>query len=578
MLSQVFIASFAKFLNLTSIVLISDNETRDEDMDALTWMSIEIGMSVHVIRTPDEENTTCCSDSLLFDPSRFYQKVSDKKNWFKEDMYWLVSNEAFEAPRMLRLDSNFFTITHQEHSVIAIQEWYRIKTVLYATALGFWSYVQGLQVKTPLLYERRSDLHGLLLNVATIVWDPYVINQRETTKYQGLVPEIIHYIQKACNFSTTWSIEASGSYGTPEGNGSWNGLIGRVQRREVDVIAAMLSVKSERSAVVSYAHVFFQDKATLIILDPNKNKHNTLNWHSFLKVCTSSAWILLFTGLLLIFIGHLTILTTKETGLLTGITSSLAFIYTSFLQLDCRFMGTTTLSHKILILSTVSYSLIAMVYIEGMLFSLIITKERPYKLRSFADTIEHGYQVMVTHGTSYVLDLELAPAGSGRRLVFEDMMKDNPDAYYTFTTFEDMREILLRQQKSALYTSSLVFLGDPDLLTLTQLDDALNDPLAFALQKDSELLGLINYQVVKLHQSGMLHFLKHKWINSRRPDLWSCGMEEALALGYDHLAPYMLVLVFGIFVAALAVAGEAAMSRTFNRNKKYKKNPRLQRK
>ena len=67
------------------------------------------------------------------------------------------------------------------------------------------------------------------------------------------------------------------------------------------------------------------------------------------------------------------------------------------------------------------------------------------------------------------------------------------------------------------------------------MHDAIPDPVAFGLPLDSDLLGLFNHNMLKLHQSGNLDFLRRA-MASRRPEDDACGCravveEEARPLG-----------------------------------------------
>ncbi len=58
--------------------------------------------------------------------------------------------------------------------------------------------------------------------------------------------------------------------------------------------------------------------------------------------------------------------------------------------------------------------------------------------------------------------------------------------------------------------------------------DARIDPVAFALQKDSEFFELFNYYMIKLYHSGVLEYLRTKWFDDRKPQACSCKTEEVI--------------------------------------------------
>ena len=301
-------------------------------------------------------------------------------------------------------------------------------------------------------------------------------------------------------------------------------------------------------------------------------KAGEVNLTAFLSVFTPAAWLCLALLLVLVIAAHLAteLLSRSEeeeeaSGSVLGqVSSSVAFGYRALLQLDLsrrEEVATGRRHHKILFLTVAAYALVAMAYYEGMLTSFMTARTPAPQLKTFADAVEFGYRVIVMDGSKHTTDLERAPAGSGRNLVYERLLKGNPGAY--FSTFQAMAEALLEDPQVAAASSEFSF-PDKRLLPLGGLDDAGVDPVAFALQEDSELLGIVNYNMVRMYQSGMLSYLQQKWVESGEPG-GSCGCdlgsEEALALGYSNLLFPALILSCGGLLAPLILLVEAMFAK-----------------
>ncbi|XP_041350850.1 glutamate receptor ionotropic, delta-1-like [Gigantopelta aegis] len=87
-------------------------------------------------------------------------------------------------------------------------------------------------------------------------------------------------------------------------NGSWSGLIGQLQRQEVDLTAAPLAIEPKREEVMDFIFPFFYEYTTVLIKkpDPNKRKWRTLidpfKWQVLLCIGVSLVFTTFFFFLL----------------------------------------------------------------------------------------------------------------------------------------------------------------------------------------------------------------------------------------------------------------------------------------
>ncbi len=146
------------------------------------------------------------------------------------------------------MDSNWIVPSRNDGSV-RLREHYRIKGRLYSKDLGIWFPSRGLVVPAPSTWERRGDMTG------TTVWVAlkpliFLASVSQKGEIDGLMPDILRAWRDACNFTLDWWLPGTPEYGSPLPNGSWNGIIGIVQRREADVGAAPLVLSYERAQVM----------------------------------------------------------------------------------------------------------------------------------------------------------------------------------------------------------------------------------------------------------------------------------------------------------------------------------------
>ncbi len=72
-------------------------------------------------------------------------------------------------------------------------------------------------------------------------------------------------------------------------------------------------------------------------------------------------------------------------------------------------------------------------------------------------------------------------------------------------------------------------------------------------QANSELVDLFNYHLIKMHQTGLIEFLMHKWCRSSQPeDSCKCKYGEgAFSLGFPNLLSPVILLLLGIVASFL---------------------------
>ena len=481
-------------------------------------------------------------------------------------MIWLVweegGHEGIEVPSKLRMDSAFLALSWEEPngSVVNIMELYRVKGKLFSNHFATWEEESGLLVPTPNIWERRASLTGIALTVTTNLWTFFNARDAETKEYSGMIPDILSSLRETANFSIDWTIPPDGMYGALE-NGTWNGLVGMVLRGEADLAAAGLAVTHERSNAVDFAFAFIESHATLITLDPAYlGAEREINITSFLDVFTPASWTLIAVIMVLSFFTFQVQLLSSngapQRNFAQSVATSVGFVYKSMLQLDfpSSMMG-ETLSGKILFMSTSFCSIVTIAYYEGMLTSFMTANTPAPSIMSFSDAVQLGYQVITMEGSKHATDLESAPQGSGRNLAYMTM-KGNPKFYYP--SFNSLADALLSNPRYIVANSEFSFAGDSRFLPLINLNDANIDPVGLAFPKDSEFLDYFNYNMIKLHQHGVMDFLIKKWLHSREPDdVCVCNqVEEAATLGYSNLLLPVVILAAGVVSVSLMLLFE----------------------
>ncbi len=552
-----FVASLAAFLNVNNIVIKLDQESADFDLANATLLcALTHDVMIEIWNEAADKNKCTFTENTLILDSSSKSSVQDTNyptNCFADNIFWLaVSNDYI--PANLRLDSNYYTLKTTNAS-LTVEEHYQIKKRVCSNVLGEWNMDSGLDIPLKSKWERRNDLAGVQLHLTTMIQKRFV-NEVENESHTGYIPDIVKMMEQKYNFSTYWTLPKDNKYGTPIGNGSYNGVIGMLQRQETDMGAAPFSVTLERSQVISYSYPIVETYSTLIVAHPSLyEKSEAVNMDAFLSVFTPTSWlsvlvmycVLTFASFAIYIVKHLKEKKTCKGSFTESVIKCVKFSYCTLLKLGISedFIYS---SGKILVIVSGHMSIVIFAYYEGTLTSYLTAKPPSQKLTSIVDTIEQGYTVILLDGSKHAGEIENAPPGSAKYEVYQKLIKGNPDVYYDSQV--ELIEAIASSPKVALFGPDIVF-ADPRLYSLKGLTEAEVTHVSMTFQKNSEFRDFFNYNLYKMEQGGVLQFLENKWLNRRKPfDDTSCNqVDDVSALGFSSTGFLTTVLCSGIAAA-----------------------------
>ncbi|KYN40325.1 Glutamate receptor U1 [Trachymyrmex septentrionalis] len=122
---------------------------------------------------------------------------------------------------------------------------------------GNWTIENGLQMSTfDVASARRRNLQQTALKSCIAVTNPNTINHLTDFKDKSVDPAtkanypwILHLVNR---MNATISFEVTGNWGYRTENGSWSGMIGMLERREIDIGGTATFLVPERIGVVQY--------------------------------------------------------------------------------------------------------------------------------------------------------------------------------------------------------------------------------------------------------------------------------------------------------------------------------------
>ena len=97
------------------------------------------------------------------------------------------------------------------------------------------------------LVNRRRNLHGLEILAETMAEPPYAVFEEKERKIIGIIGDLWHGIlEKSLNFTTKISTPPDNRWGSVSEDGSWNGMVGGLLEKSVDIALTSLYVSFGR--------------------------------------------------------------------------------------------------------------------------------------------------------------------------------------------------------------------------------------------------------------------------------------------------------------------------------------------
>ena len=101
---------------------------------------------------------------------------------------------------------------------------------------GFWLFVVGY-LGCRVSSKRQMSLSNKHLKMGALPMPPFFVVQRGRDgqeSYSGLLWDIVDYIQESRNCTITVVTQADGGFGNCFNNGTCNGILGMINRSEID--------------------------------------------------------------------------------------------------------------------------------------------------------------------------------------------------------------------------------------------------------------------------------------------------------------------------------------------------------
>ena len=140
-----------------------------------------------------------------------------------------------------------------------------------------------------------------VIRIASVL-SPEGLQGNETTIYEEGFHTVDHKLAAilAEKFGFSYQIlsPADKAFGSPWPNGSWNGMVGMIERDEADLIIDRLAVTKKRLEVMDYSYPYFIDSMSFATVNPKYSSSFT----SFLQPFSLNVWISLMVCIFAVLI------------------------------------------------------------------------------------------------------------------------------------------------------------------------------------------------------------------------------------------------------------------------------------
>ncbi|XP_040567416.1 glutamate receptor U1 [Lepeophtheirus salmonis] len=355
------------------------------------------------------------------------------------------------------------------------------------------------------LIERRKNLSGVTINVGYFnheIFDPI--------RQSGFFYELFFMIAHNFNLRINYINCPDNIYGIRLNGSVYNGILGMIQRGEVDISPMDFTKISARTKDFDFSTFLLKTK--LMLFMQNK-KFSEFQWYSILHVFDWQFWIsilclsLVFT--LVVFFIRRAIQRTSE----------IPIVFPSFLMVFFTLLGqepspciNKITSLRLLILNISLFGALISWIFNGSLISVFTSVKSSLPVQSLNDLVTHSdYRLIIANGTAVTdwftnTENETDPSVLDRyRMVYQKIIEGNEEK--VFFPFDKIPEILATNKKYVYLGEEFTMLTQtkdyPCRLQASSLDLGRLD-LGWIYKRNFEYREFFEYQLKKLKETGMI--------------------------------------------------------------------------
>ncbi|XP_043682406.1 glutamate receptor ionotropic, delta-1-like isoform X3 [Vespula pensylvanica] len=386
-----------------------------------------------------------------------------------------------------------------------IREWYSIDTnQIEIKDVATWSLEKGItKMVSDFLYERRSNLQGLIMRAVIVKDSPYIIKNKNG-EIDGMFGKILRELCDTLNFSFNIVSEVK-EYGrwNPDEK-TWSGGMAELYTGRADISISDFMINNDRLNVIDYTIPLLTSKNILVIRQP---ENLTIQWSSHFLTFTLSVWIAVLGVLIIssIFLVLLKIKSGSDNKIGYLLIDNLLEIWGIFCQQGLpNFPKKSSL--RIVYFSIFLSIIVFWAAYSAALISFLTSVNYVLPFDSLEGFVADGtYQLAIPRGTAYY-DRFANSKHPFARKIMKLMLKDEE---LPISEYEGFKKIC-KNRKLALYTTDQI--NNIENLKIpcnvVAIETGYISNFAMILSKYNPFTDVINFQLQKFIDNGMINRLK----------------------------------------------------------------------
>ena len=422
--------------------------------------------------------------------------------------------------------------------------------------LGSWNKDAGLELHASRYrWNRRTDLNGAVIvntltfynNYANSLYD----SQGKVIGSEGLTPARLYEVAERLNLTIETVLVFDDQFGTRLENGTWTGCVGMLVRNHADACTAGLAWTAIRNTAIDFSDLMTIPNGRYTLIG-QVSRERVLDMWVYFRVFGLAQWGVFIGFLLTALLGFLlaSFLTDHtESSFMERATSGISMVLLYTIQLGNQPEGDSAARRILQLTLSILAFMIFAVYTTDITSQMTSISNLGNLVATFDDVLQNkDIRVIVVTGTSWASHIRRSAPGTAKYEVYTNMIENNDRAW--FPTIEAAKDGVLSNPNIYLYGHSTAAKTRPGLMALRMFDST---PVSggIGLKKNSEFREIVNYQMLKLVEGGILKHIDKKWPDTSGNEEF--GMAEPRALGFNNLLFPFTLLAAGI-VTALASA------------------------
>ncbi|XP_074094952.1 glutamate receptor 1 isoform X1 [Cotesia typhae] len=423
-----------------------------------------------------------------------------------------------------------------------LHEWWSIDGKNFRRGyFGNWSYETGVQgVNKNSLFAIRSAINAPL-RIAYV--KNSVFFKYRNGKMGAFMGDILSELTKTLNITPLMKSESIfGIYNEDEK--TWTGMVGSVWRRDVDMGVGEVTMTVERREILDFTLPLILSPCRLYFREPN----STLQWSAYFEAFSSDIWMIMISMIVLIP-ALITLIKIHQSKKMIShiIAENYLNVWGIFCQQGLSEFPARTSLRIVYFAMLVSAFILSAAY-SAALISFLAVSEDKLPFSSLDEFVEDGTYKFLVLKDSADYDL-ITYSKDPIWMDLKKLMKAEP--LLPPSVYEGFYQVCI--EKAAFYASDAMRMSMNNTFPcdITYIETGRYDSLAMVLPRKSPYTGILNHQIHKFRDRGILNKFIQKHFNKKETKI-----NTYTAVTIRGVAPILVVFTGGITFAIILLVIE----------------------